>query len=78
MPETATHMSVHGNNMYDIYYRNDGAAGLGPMVRLQFPVTAWVDLRTLFSGVGLTPKRLLSRPNPHHWGPCNPDLGLAS
>ena len=27
-------------------------------------------------GVGLTPKRLSSRPNSHHWGPCNTEQGL--
>ena len=32
----------------------------------------------MFSGVDLTPKRLSSRLNPHHWGPCNPELGLAA
>ena len=28
-------------------------------------------------GLGPTPKRLLSKPNPHHRGPCHPELGLA-
>ena len=34
-------------------------------------------LHTMLSGVGLTPKRLSSRTNPKHWGPCNPELVLA-
>ena len=34
----------------------------GPMVRT-------TGVQTLFSRVG--------RPNPKHWGPCNPALGLA-
>ena len=28
-------------------------------------------------GVGLTLKRLSSKPNSQHWGPCNPELCLA-
>ena len=31
----------------------------------------------MLNGVVLIPKRLLSKPNPQHRGPCNPELGLA-
>ena len=33
--------------------------------------------QTMFIGVGLTLKRLSSKYNPQHWGPYNPELGLA-
>ena len=45
---------------------------------VQVPVGADLRRTDLVQwGIGLTPKRLLSRPNPHHSGPCNLELGLA-
>ena len=62
---TAPHMSVLGDNTTPI------------VITVQLDQGKWSGHEFLFSGVGLTPKRLLSRLNPHHWGLCNPELGLA-
>ena len=64
---------VPGDNTTPI--SNDGIARLGPMVQSQVCVLAGAYI--MFSGVGLTLKRLLCRLTPHHWVSCNPELGLA-
>ena len=74
---TTPHMSVRGDNTTPI--SNDGIAGLGPMVRSRVQVPAGADLR-LTDHVQLgrpDSEEVIKQPNPHHWGPCNPELGLA-
>ena len=70
---TAPHISVYGDNTTPI-------SNVGNVADVSSsPGGAGADLsvQTMFSGLSLTPKRLSSRPNPHHLGPCNPELGLA-